>query len=122
MNKRRASYRRGLWAERLAALYLMFKGYRILAMRYKTPVGEIDILARKRDYLVAVEVKARDSVDKAFESVQPRARARIEKALKHFLAINEEYAAYGLRFDVIALCMRLPFSLRHLDNAWEARP
>ena len=121
VNKRQKAHRRGIWAENIAALYLLFKGYRILAMRYKTPVGEIDILLQKRDCLVAVEVKTRPFIDAALESVRPQAQKRIEKALLHFLAMNEEYSAYNLRFDVIALCLKWPFSLRHLDNAWQSR-
>lgn len=89
-------------------------------MRYKTPVGEIDILLQKRDCLVAVEVKTRSSVDAALESVRPKAQKRIEKALLHFVGMNEEYGGHNLRFDVIALCLKWPFSLRHLDNAWRS--
>ena len=121
MNKRQKAHSKGVWAEYLAAAYLLLKGYKILAMRYKTPVGEIDILVRKRGCLVAVEVKARASVNAALESLQPKGQKRIEKALLHFLSMNEEYGSYSLRFDVIALCLKWPFSFRHLDNAWEAR-
>lgn len=115
-----AAYKSGIWAERIAAFYLMFKGYRILHMRYKTPVGEIDLLARKGRCLVAVEVKARRVMNDALESVRPKARRRIEKATLHFIALNEGYDDWGIRFDVIALCMRWPFAIKHLDNAWRS--
>ncbi|MCB1532961.1 MAG: YraN family protein [Alphaproteobacteria bacterium] len=121
MTRRIKAYKRGVWAEYLAALYLVLKGYRIVAMRYKTPVGEIDILACKGKALVAVEVKARQAMEDALESVRPRSRQRIEKALLQFISMNAPYADYALRFDVIALCMHWPFSLQHLDNAWQAR-
>ena len=60
---RLAAFRTGLSAESRAAAYLMLKGYRILAKRFRTPHGEIDIVARRRHLLVFVEVKARASLD-----------------------------------------------------------
>jgi putative endonuclease len=53
-----AAFRTGLSAEGRAAAYLMLKGYRILARRFRTPYGEIDIVARRRNLLAFVEVKA----------------------------------------------------------------
>jgi putative endonuclease len=41
------AYRRGLFAETLAAFLLRLKGHRIVAQRYRTPVGEIDLVAIK---------------------------------------------------------------------------
>ena len=52
------NYARGIWAERYAALYLFFKGFRILATRFKTPVGEIDLIAVRNNVMVFVEVKS----------------------------------------------------------------
>ena len=121
MNKRQKAHRKGIWAERLAALYLMLKGYKILEMRYKTPVGEIDILAQKKNALVAVEVKMRVALVDALEAVVPKSQLRIEKTIGYFLALNPEYSVCDVRFDVIAVQMRLPFLMRHLDNAWQAR-
>ncbi|NKF34370.1 YraN family protein, partial [Pseudomonas sp. BGM005] len=56
---RRKALRRGLVSEYVAAVFLMLKGYRILALRHRTRLGEIDIVARKGDLAVFVEVKAR---------------------------------------------------------------
>jgi len=70
--ERVAAFQRGLSAESRAALLLIAKGYRILARRWKTPFGEIDIVARRRRGLVFVEVKARGSVDEAVEAVTER--------------------------------------------------
>ena len=67
-----AAFRTGLSAESRAAALLMAKGYRILAKRFRTPYGEIDIVARKRNLLVFVEVKARASLDDAAYAVTPR--------------------------------------------------
>ncbi len=112
------SYSKGVLAEKAAIKYLRLAGYEILHERYKAPVGEIDILALKEGLLVAIEVKARGSIGEALHAITPRNRQRVEKALLHFLALNENYAAYGMRFDVIAICGAL--ELQHLDNAWEA--
>jgi Uncharacterised protein family UPF0102 len=66
------AFHRGLSAESRAALLLIAKAYRILARRWKTPFGEIDIVARRRGVLVFVEVKARASIPEALEAVTER--------------------------------------------------
>ena len=58
--KRTRAYRHGLFAETVAALLLRLKGHRIVARRYKTPVGEIDLVALKGKRLAFVEVKRRE--------------------------------------------------------------
>jgi putative endonuclease len=55
----KTTYQTGLAAEKLCRLALRLKFYRILAERYKTPVGEIDIIAARDNSIIAVEVKAR---------------------------------------------------------------
>jgi len=57
--KRVSAYRHGLLAETVAALLLRLKGHRIIARRYKTPVGEIDLVALKGKRLAFAEVKLR---------------------------------------------------------------
>ncbi len=57
--RRRKAWRRGRTAETLCVICLVMRGYRILARRLRTPVGEIDIVARRRGTLAIVEVKAR---------------------------------------------------------------
>jgi putative endonuclease len=64
-----AAFRTGLSAESRAAAFLMAKGYRILAKRFRTPHGEIDIVARRRNLLAFIEVKARASLDEAAYAV-----------------------------------------------------
>jgi putative endonuclease len=63
--KRVRAYRHGLLAETIAALLLRLKGHRIIARRYKTPVGEIDLVALKGKRLAFVEVKQRKTLDEA---------------------------------------------------------
>ena len=115
--KRKDTYRTGLMAEGMASLYLWSKGYRILKQRYKAAgAGEIDLIALDGGVLVFVEVKGRPSAEEALFSITPRMKSRITAAAGHFIAAHPEHAARPMRFDVIAIS--LPFSLRHLDNAW----
>lgn len=115
---RRAGYRLGLRAETLAALLLRLKGYRILARRYASPVGEIDIVAKKGTALVFVEVKARPSMDIAHESIRKTQRARIVRGAEAYLSKNPHYLNHHLRFDAVLIAPgRLP---RHLISAFDA--
>jgi putative endonuclease len=96
----------------------MAKGYRILARRFRTPHGEIDIVARKGDLLAFVEVKARASLDDAAYAVTPRQQQRIIDAAQGWLMVHPEHAEFELRFDVILVA---PKSLpRHLKAAFDA--
>lgn len=117
-DKKIRAYRRGFQAEILAALYLRMKGYRVLAMRYKTKIGEADIIASRGKTLAVVEVKLRRDTDSALESVTPSNRRRVEQAARDFLTRHPRWAGHDVRFDVIALGW--PLRLRHLDNAWQA--
>ena len=115
---RLAAFRTGLSAESRAAAYLMAKGYRILAKRFRTPYGEIDIVARKRNLIVFIEVKARASLDEAAYAVTPRQQARIIAAAQGWLVGHPEHADFDLRFDVMLIAPKhLP---RHLLAAFDA--
>jgi len=113
---RKKSYEKGIMAEKIAANYLRLKGCKILAERYKTKYGEIDIVASHKEFLIAVEVKARDTIESALESITPRSRKRIEQAILHYIAEYPQYCDAAIRFDVIAVAP--PFNIHHLDNAW----
>ena len=115
-----AAFRTGLSAEARAAAWLMAKGYRILAQRFRTPYGEIDIVARRRTVLAFIEVKARASLDEAAYAVTPRQQARIINAAQAWLAAHPDHAELELRFDAILIApRRLP---RHLLAAFDASP
>jgi putative endonuclease len=118
--ERVAAFRTGLSAESRAAAYLRAKGYRILARRFRTPHGEIDIVAKRRNLIAFVEVKARASLDEAAFAVTPRQQARIIDAAQAWLVTHPEHAEFELRFDVILIAPRhLP---RHLLAAFDASP
>ena len=109
---------RGRRAEVVAALWLMAKGYRILAKRFRTPHGEIDLVARKRSLVAFIEVKARASLDEAAYAVTPRQQARIIAAAQAWLMAHPEHAEFELRFDAVLIAPgRLP---RHLLAAFDA--
>ncbi len=114
--KTRTGHAKGLDAERMAAFYLRLKFYRIMAVRFKTPVGEIDLIARRGNTIAFVEVKTRATQTAALEAVLPQAQARIRRAAEWWLAKNQPRDNSVLRFDVIALH---PYSwIRHIKNAF----
>src|SRR5262245_12646495 len=101
MSERRVrAYRSGLLAESIVASLLRLKGNRILARRYKTPVGEIDLVALKGKRLSFVEVKRRKSFEDAAETLPTRARRRIVRAAQYWLAAHPTYNGHDMRFDV----------------------
>jgi putative endonuclease len=102
MSKRRVrAYRSGLLAESLVAFLLRLKGNRILARRYKTPVGEIDLIAVHGRRLTFVEVKRRKKFEDAAEALPTRARRRIVRAAQYWLAAHPAFNGYDMRFDVV---------------------
>lgn len=113
-----AAFRTGISAEARACAYLIVKGYRILAKRYRTPHGEIDVVARRGGTLIFVEVKARATLDDAAYAVTPRQQHRIVAAAQMWLAAHPTDAELNCRFDVILIAPRhLP---RHLEAAFDA--
>jgi putative endonuclease len=114
--KRVRAYRSGLVAETLAALMLRLKGYAIVAQRYKTPVGEIDLVALKGRRLAFVEVKRRKTAEDAAWTVPARQRRRIVRAAQYWLAGHPDLAGYDIAFDVV---LTAPFAWpRHIANAF----
>lgn len=115
--KRVAAHFAGLSAESRAAAYLVAKGYRIVARRFKSPVGEVDIVARRKGVLIFVEVKARNTLDAAAESLLPRQQRRIAAAASAWLAANPDDVASDIRFDAVLVAPgRIP---RHIPAAFE---
>ncbi|MGN6550252.1 MAG: YraN family protein [Pararhizobium sp.] len=103
VRRRRKAERRGHGAERLAALALRAKGFRIVARRYRTKLGEIDIIARKGDLVAFVEVKARRLEQAAVDAVSYSAQARIRAAGDLWLSRQPDAARLSLRYDIVAV-------------------
>ena len=118
--ERVAAFRTGLSAESRAAAWLIAKGYRILARRFRTLYGEIDLVARRRNLIAFVEVKARANLDDAAWAVTPRQQQRIINAAQAWLMTHPEHAEFEMRFDAMLIA---PKSLpRHLLAAFDASP
>jgi putative endonuclease len=117
--ERVAAFRVGLSAESRAAVYLIAKGFRIVARRFRSPVGEVDIVARRGRLLIFVEVKARSRLDDAAESLLPRQQRRIAAAAAAWLAEHPDDAESHIRFDAVLVApRRIP---RHIPAAFETQ-
>lgn len=114
---RQAAFRLGLSAETRAAAYLMAKGFKVVAKRWRSPAGEVDIVARRGKLLIFVEVKARERIDDAAYSVTERQKQRIVGAAGAWLAVNPDDADCNIRFDALLIAPRSwP---RHIPAAFE---
>ncbi|MCV3768412.1 YraN family protein [Rhizobium sp. TRM95796] len=100
---RRRAFLRGHVAEHIAAFYLIAKGYRIMAMRYKTRSGEIDIIARKKDLAVFIEVKARASIEDGLNAVTAETQERIRRASDIWISRRPHSVDLGMRYDVLVV-------------------
>lgn len=114
MSSRAEREARGRRGEVLAAWYLRFKGWRILAQRVKTPRGEIDLIARRGRMVAFIEVKWRASaaeLDFAIDEYRLRRVAAAAEAVAHrFVREGDDQ-----RIDVLLLApRRFP---RHIVNA-----
>lgn len=110
------NFAKGMEAEELAAQFMRERGFKILHRRYKTPYGEIDLIAQKGAQISFVEVKTRQTREEALYSITPRAQKRITQAAQHFLSATPQANECDLQFDVIAISA--PFDILYLDNAW----
>jgi putative endonuclease len=115
---RQKAERLGRTAEAKAAMMLRLKGYRIVAQRWKSPSGEIDLIIRRGEVIAFVEVKARASTDEALVSVASHQRRRIVNAAHHWLASNPDANACDCRFDIVLVT---PYQWpQHIANAYAA--
>ena len=105
-NARRKAEIRGRRGEWLATWTLRLKGYRIVGLRFKTKTGEVDIIARKQNLIVMVEVKARATLLEAMDAITPTAMRRIENAGDIWLAKQDDFAKLSVRYDMIAILPR----------------
>jgi putative endonuclease len=96
----------------------MLKGYRVIARRFKTSQGEVDIIARKKDVVAMVEVKARATLLEAMEAVDHSTMRRIEAAGDIWLSRQRDYARLNIRYDLVAILPRkLPVHVKSLFQA-----
>ncbi len=111
-----ASYRRGWLAEIYCIFYLVIKGYRLLARRYVTRAGEIDLIAMRGNEVVFVEVKARPTLDQAKAAISEQQKVRLRKSAALYLSGRSTLVRCNLRFDAILVVpWRKPV---HVENAF----
>jgi putative endonuclease len=114
---RRATFLRGHRAERIALLFLLFKGYRPLARRYAAAGGEIDLIVTRGDTVAFVEVKARGAMDDALGAITATKRRRFSRAARVWLARHQWAATKTWRADAVFVApRRWP---QHIEAAFE---
>jgi putative endonuclease len=118
-SSRLTAERKGRKGETLAVWWLRLKGYRIIARRFKTKQGEVDIIARKRDVVAMVEVKARATLLEAMDAVDNSTMRRIEAAGDIWLSKQRDFARLNIRYDLIAILPR-KFPV-HVESLFDAR-
>jgi putative endonuclease len=100
-DQRRRRYRRGIHAETIVAAVYMAFGHRILGRRFKTPVGEIDLIAIKGRRVAFIEVKRRATREDAEAAITLTMRRRVRRAADLWLAHNPRYQGYDVGFDLV---------------------
>jgi putative endonuclease len=117
LERRRATYLRGHWAEHVALAILVLKGYRLLARRYSASGGEIDLIVKRGDTIAFVEVKGRGAMDDALIAIGAQKRERFSRAARAWISRNGWAAGKVLRADAVFVAPgRWP---RHLAAAFE---
>jgi putative endonuclease len=115
--ERQKAFVRGQIAEILCVWVLRLKGYQICARRFRTPLGEIDIIAQRKKFLVFIEVKARKNLELAMMAITQRQQKRISKAALFYLSRQTNMHLYACRFDVmIVRPWHWPY---HMQNVWQ---
>jgi len=116
-SKKIKAERFGKRGELWASLFLRLKFYQILQKNYKTPVGEIDIIAKKTNSIIFIEVKTRAEKTYLAQALEAVNKRRISKAANFYLTKNPHLADYNFRFDVIFLAPNaLPY---HIKGAFD---
>lgn len=114
-NAKRTNHKTGLIAEKGACWFLRLRFYRILAHRYRTPWGEIDIVATRGGCVHFIEVKSRPRLEEGLYAITRHQRERIERSATWFLA-RQAQDFKGISFDAVILYNR--FQIRHIVSAW----
>jgi len=112
----------GRWAETLAGNYLKKNGMKILAKNYRTKSGELDLIARDKETIVFIEVKAARDVDAEPElKVNQSKRRKIIQAAKNYIASRNLYDSPS-RFDIVTVQYNEKGEpqIQHEENAFDA--
>jgi len=93
-------------AEGVAVAYLSFKGYRLIARRFKTHLGEVDLIVVRNKRVAFVEVKYRQTMALAEAAITNTLRSRVRRSASLWLAKHHRYQAHDIGFDLVMLCPR----------------
>lgn len=115
---RQQAYQLGHEAEARCAAWLAAQAYQIIAIRQRTPYGEIDVIARYHQTLIFVEVKARGTHESGLYAISKRQQARIMRSAVYYVSQNPCYSELDLRFDVMVLAK--DDEPLHVPNAFDA--
>ena len=110
----------GKLAELIAAIYFISHGYSIIKRNYitgkGTGAGEIDLIVKRNNLLVFVEVKKRTNLETAAYAISPAQQQRLWKAAENFVQTHTEFSNFEIRFD--AFLFAFPFKFKHINDAW----
>ena len=108
------NYTKGTEAELNVITYLQLNGYHILAKRFKTKFGEIDIVAQKENTVIFCEVKRRRLEEDALECLSQKQISRISKSASEFMRDIENSNSLDFRIDFISL--KGAQIIEHIEN------
>ena len=100
-NPSKKTYQFGFFTEKYVMIFLWIKGYKILKHRYRLNFGEIDIIAKKNNFIIFVEVKARYKKINIENVLNFHQIERIKKSAEHFISKNQKLQNCRRRFDFI---------------------
>ena len=110
------NYYKGLLAEKISILYLLFKGHKIIKTRYKTRLGEIDIISRKNKEIHFIEVKSRKNQNAFLDVISRKQQNRIKNAALLFLQKNKRFSCHNVTFDVVFI--KYPLYFKYIYNSF----
>ena len=117
---KKSNYRAGHFAEKIALLWLLCKGYRPLHLNYVTGrgtgAGEVDLIVKRGQKLVFVEVKKRQNLTTSAEAITHKNQRRVARTAEAFLQQNPCYENYAIRFD--AILFNTGLIPHHIKDAW----
>ena len=117
-NHSKKTYQFGFFAEKYVMFFLWIKGYKILKHRYKSNFGEIDIIAKKNNFIIFVEVKARYKKINIENVLNFHQIERIKKSAEYFISKNQRLQNCARRFDFIEVrpLFLFIFAIKHRIN------
>lgn len=110
----------GKWGESIAANFLEQNSYKIIDRNFRCKQGEIDIVAKNKEYIIFIEVKTRSYIffGNPGEAVDKRKKKNIYHAAKYFLHINKLEECF-VRFDIIEVFIKKNyFKINHIKQVW----